>query len=148
MNILVLNSGSASLRFEVIATPESHTTHEKRSTLVSGIVEGIGEEATFSLLENKQTIRKEKIDASDYGAATRHLLKWLDAAWQDASTTHQLDAVGHRIVHGGDRFTESVVINSDVIVGMRSWKISHRYTTPRRSRLFGLLVICWETMCR
>jgi acetate kinase len=77
MNILVLNAGSASLRFEVIATPESHTAPEKRSTLVSGIVEGIGEEATFSLLENKQTIRKEKIDASDYGAATRHLL--LDA---------------------------------------------------------------------
>jgi acetate kinase len=119
MNILVLNAGSASLRFEVIATPESHTAPEKRSKLVSGIVEGIGEEATFSLLENKQTIRKEKIDASDYGKATRHLLKWLAAGqWRDASTPHQLDAVGHRIVHGGDRFTESVVINSDVIVGI------------------------------
>ena len=119
MNILVLNVGSASLKFEVIAMPEWRTAPDKQRKLVSGIVEGISQEATFSLLENKQTIQQEKIAASDYGEATRHVLKWLDAGrWQDASTTHQLDAVGHRIVHGGDRFTEPVVIDTDVIAGI------------------------------
>ena len=119
MNILVLNAGSASLKFEVIAMPEWRTAPDKQRKLVSGIVEGIGQEATFSMLENKQTIQQEKIAASDYGEATRHVLKWLDAGrWQDASTTHQLDAVGHRIVHGGDRFTEPVVIDTDVIAGI------------------------------
>ncbi len=79
MNILVLNVGSASLKFEVIAMPEWHTAPDKQRKLVSGIVEGIGQEATFSLLENKQTIQQEKIAASDYGEATRHVLQWLDA---------------------------------------------------------------------
>jgi acetate kinase len=119
MNILVFNAGSASLKFEVIATPEPPKVSDQQRKLVSGGVEGIGEEATFSLLENKQTIQKEKIDASDYGEATRHVLKWLDAGrWQDASTTNRLEAAGHRIVHGGDRFTKPVVIDTDVIAGI------------------------------
>ncbi len=116
MNILVLNAGSASLKFEVMAMPESPSVSEKQRKLISGIVEGIGEEATFSLLQNKQPTQREKIAAADYGEATRQVLKWLDGnGWQAPSTTHQLDAVGHRIVHGGDRFTESVVIDTELI---------------------------------
>jgi acetate kinase len=103
MNILVLNAGSASLKFEVIATPELPFTSDKQHKLVSGIVEGIGEEATFSLLENKQNVQQETIAVNDYDEATRHVLKWLNAGhWHHESNTHQLDAVGHRIVHGGE----------------------------------------------
>jgi acetate kinase len=53
MNILVLNAGSASLKFEVIATPELPFTSDKQHKLVSGIVEGIGEE----LLIAEQTLK-------------------------------------------------------------------------------------------
>jgi acetate kinase len=96
MNILVLNAGSAFLKFEVIATLESPSASDKQRKLVSGIIEGIGEEATFSLLENKQTIQQEKIAAPDYVEATRHVLKWLDKGrWQNESTSQRLDALGH-----------------------------------------------------
>ena len=82
-------------------------------------MKGIGEEATFSLLENKQNVQQEAIDVTDYGEATQHVLKWLDKGlWQDESKTQRLDAVGHRIVHGGNRFTEPVVIDRDVIAGI------------------------------
>jgi acetate kinase len=70
MNILVFNACSALLKFEVIATPESPKASDQQRKLVSGIVKRIGEEATFSLLENKQTIQQEKIAVSDYGEAT------------------------------------------------------------------------------
>ncbi|HEX8844706.1 MAG TPA: acetate/propionate family kinase [Pyrinomonadaceae bacterium] len=121
MNVLVLNAGSASLKFEVIAAhPEDDALNEQRQ-LVSGVVEDIGEEATLSLLENKQVVRREKISAPDYGEATQGLLKWLNASGrQGATTTRELDAVGHRVVHGGDQFTEPVVINRDVIAGIEA----------------------------
>jgi acetate kinase len=54
MNILVLNAGSASLKFEVIATPELPFASDKQHKLVSGIVEGIGEEATSRCWKTKR----------------------------------------------------------------------------------------------
>ena len=118
MNILVLNAGSASLRFEVIALTELRNVSDKRK-LVSGIVEGIGDKATFSLLKNKETVWQEKLATSDYGEATRHVLKYLVTQhWQDESTADDIEAVGHRVVHGGDRFTNSVLIDTDVIANI------------------------------
>jgi acetate kinase len=78
MNILIFNAGSASLKFEPIATPELPSVSDKQRKVVSGIVEKIGEGATFSLLRNKLPIQQEKIAASDYGEATRYVLRWLD----------------------------------------------------------------------
>jgi acetate kinase len=119
MNILVINAGSASLKFEVIATPGFPSAFDKQRKLVSGIIEGIGEEATFSLLENKQNIQHEGIAVTDYSEATRHILTWLDKdLWQDQPKTQRLDALGHRIVHGGNQFPEPVVIDTDVIAGI------------------------------
>ena len=113
MNILVLNAGSASLRFEVIALTELRNVSDKRK-LVSGMVEGIGDKATFSLLKNKETIQQENVAASDYDEATRHVLEWLaNDHRQDGA--YQIEAVGHRIVHGGYRFTTPVLIDTDVI---------------------------------
>src|SRR6266480_799482 len=132
MNILVLNAGSASLKFEVIATPELPFTADKQYKLVSGIVEGLGEEATFSLLENKQNVQQEAIAVNGYGEATRHVLKWLNAGhWHHKSNAHELDAVGHRIVHGGERFTEPVVIDTDVIAGIEELEdLAPLHNTP------------------
>jgi acetate kinase len=99
MNVLVLNAGSASLKFEVIAvSPESATPDQNRK-LVSGAIEGIDEEATLSLLQGKQVVHQEKITASDYGEATRRVIAWLDAGgWEGVPTTRGLHAVGHRVV--------------------------------------------------
>ena len=60
MNILVFNAGSASLKFEVIATPGSPKASDELRKLVSRIVEGIAEEATFSLLVRKEILVKKQ----------------------------------------------------------------------------------------
>jgi acetate kinase len=74
MNVLVLNAGSASLKFEVISALANEDALNSQTKLVSGAIENIGEEATFSLLKGKQVISKEPIDANDYGKATEKLL--------------------------------------------------------------------------
>jgi acetate kinase len=118
MNILVLNAGSASLKFEVIAT-SNDLLPSPECKLVSGIVEGIGERARFSLLQNKETILHQHIDAADYGAATHHIFDWLSHnPKQSKITADDLNAIAHRVVHGGDRFTDPVLIDADVMTAI------------------------------
>jgi acetate kinase len=65
MNVLVFNTGSASLKFEVIAVSSGNATSDQNRKLVSGVIEGIEEETTLSLLDKKQVVHREKITASD-----------------------------------------------------------------------------------
>src|SRR5207245_1520678 len=68
-----------------------------------------------------QVINQEEITASDYGEVTRHVLTRLDSGrWWGSPRIEKLDAVGHRVVHGGDRFTEIAIINDDVVAGIEA----------------------------
>lgn len=82
MNVLVLNAGSSSLKYQVIATDVERMQQDGDERLCGGTVEGTGGEAAFD-----------------------HILKSI-------STVH---AVGHRVVHGGELFRESVVIDDHVL---------------------------------
>jgi acetate kinase len=114
MKILVFNPGSASLRFEMIAA-QKETAPEAQRKLVSGIIENISAEPILSILEGKQKIHQEKIAAKDYAEATFAILSGLSTGkWQN-TTTKEIEAVGHRIVHGGEYFDSSVVIDDDVL---------------------------------
>jgi acetate kinase len=119
MNVLVFNTGSASLKFEVIAVSSGNATSDQNRKLVSGVIEGIEEETTLSLLDKKQVVHREKIAASDYGEATRCVVAWLNSgAWPGVPRTNGLQAIGHRVVHGADRFTNATVIDDDVVAGI------------------------------
>jgi acetate kinase len=121
MNILVFNAGSASLKFQVIDTPPDMAIPEHGRTIVNGAVEEFGAEATISLFENKEVSHQAKIAAADRGEAARQALSWLNvnaAKRPGPPTIGRLDAVGHRVVHGGDRFSTPVRINNDVITGI------------------------------
>jgi acetate kinase len=121
MNILVFNAGSASLKFQVIDTPPDMAIPEHGRTIVNGAVEEFGAEATISLFENKEISHQEKIAAADHGEAARQALSWLNvnaAKRPGLPAIGRLDAVGHRVVHGGDRFSTPVRINNDVITGI------------------------------
>lgn len=121
MNILVLNAGSASLKFEVIAAAPNEDVLENYEQLISGTVENIDKEATFSLLENKHVVQQKKIRVSDYRTATEWLLNWLDeGGCRNVPRISDLDAVGHRVVHGADRFTEPIFIDAEVISGIEA----------------------------
>src|SRR5688572_5296498 len=121
MNVLVLNPGSASLKFEVIETLSETASLDQLRKLISGSIESIGDTARLSLLKDKQVIDEEEITAPDYGEATQQVLSKLDSGrWQGAPKIQELDAIGYRVVHGGDRFTESVFIDDDVVAGIEA----------------------------
>jgi len=119
MNVLVFNVGSASLKFRVIAMPVDAAFPEQGRVVVSGAVEEFGAEATLSSFENKEIAQQEKIAAADQGEAARQALSWSNAAKRPGlPAMGRLGAVGHRVVHGGDRFSTSVRIDNGLITGI------------------------------
>ncbi|WP_138413595.1 acetate/propionate family kinase [Sinomonas gamaensis] len=92
MLVLVINSGSSSLKYQLRDV-------DADEVLVEGIVERIGFPAEDG-----------EIEIPDHEAA----LDVVDAALQDALGGRQIDAVGHRVVHGGERFSQPVLINNEI----------------------------------
>ena len=101
MQILVLNVGSSSLKFEVIASGEW-----KR--LLRGSVEHFGENAAVTVSPEEDGRKQTNTSIPDGNAAVEYVLK------TEVRAT-EIDAVGHRVVHGGERFHDAVVINDEVL---------------------------------
>ena len=107
MKILTVNAGSSSLKFNVIELPE-----EKE--LISGYFEKIGIGNSFySIIINGEKIKRE-VDLKNHLDAVECLKKELFDNNIIASLD-EIDGVGHRLVHGGDKFKDSVVINDEVL---------------------------------
>ena len=104
MKILTVNGGSSSLKFNAIELPE-----EKE--LISGYFEKIGLEGSFYNIKingEKVVPLKNHMDAVEYlkkELFDNHIIESLD----------EIDGVGHRIVHGGDKFDHSVLVTDEVI---------------------------------
>ena len=107
MKILSVNAGSSSLKFQMYEMPEE-------KVLISGVFERIGlDNGMYTLKINGEKIKKEK-DLKDHSVAVQTLIDEL----LDNKIIESLDeikAVGHRLVHGGEKYAESVVIDQDVI---------------------------------
>ena len=115
MNILVINCGSSSLKFQVIDT-------DTQKAIAKGLCERIGIDGaiTYENLRNKTGKIKENTRIDDHKKAISLVL----AALTDSKTgvirsLSEIGAVGHRIVHGGENFTKSVLIDNDVINAIR-----------------------------
>lgn len=111
MNILVFNAGSSSLKFEFIQAHDHNPPLRQLRKVVSGSIENIGRDAVLSQLQGKEVIDKQQISANDYSEATQQVLKWLEEQKRSA----KFDVIGHRIVHGANRFTAPVLIDDEVI---------------------------------
>jgi acetate kinase len=97
MKVLTLNAGSASLKFDLI---------ENGRKLFSGAIEDIGKKPVFSVMRGKQVARQESIAARDYAEATRQAIGKLDL---------KPDLAGHRVVHGGNRFSAPAILTDENI---------------------------------
>ena len=114
MKILVLNSGSSSLKYQVIDT-------EKGEMLVKGYYERIGQTGAF--LTHKVNGEKHKFEhpVKNHEGAIEFVMKRLTSNHYGVfKSLDELDAVGHRVVHGGEKFKESVLITDDVIQEIRN----------------------------
>ncbi|MUG65050.1 MULTISPECIES: acetate/propionate family kinase [Paenibacillus] len=108
MNILVINAGSSSLKYQLYNMSDE-------SVLAKGLVERIGMDS--SILTHKPTGKQEVTEVSEileHTTAIRKVLGMLtDAEHGVISTIHDIQAVGHRVVHGGESFKESALVNSE-----------------------------------
>jgi acetate kinase len=121
MNILVLNAGSSSLKFQVIATDLDRIKSSTDERLCRGQVERIGGEAIITVQNRNGPRRKFTAPIRDVAAALDYVLRWLASDASEVAEIRSLGdlhAVGHRVVHGGETFHESVLITDEVLKGI------------------------------
>ena len=115
MRILVLNCGSSSLKFELVHIDEGAASFGECKKLAHGLVERIGSTASLRF-EVDSSKKQESAHVSDHQQAVEKVIEWLRS--NPALAT--FDAVGHRVVHGGNQFTDSVVIDDRVVAALDS----------------------------
>src|SRR4051812_46605158 len=122
LHILALNTGSNSLKFEIVSADPDHSGFGK--SLLSGSYDDIGKaESKFSLLKHKRAFHEENIEIHDHGHATQLLLDWIDsgaAGIPEIRRLSDLHRVGHRVVHGGDLFDGPALITDEAISQVKS----------------------------
>jgi acetate kinase len=116
MLILVLNCGSSSLKYQLIATGAEQIAANSDRALAHGSIERIGFEDAVSTYQVAGG-EKEKITASilRHRDAIQLAFDHLTAPGSPLKDVKEIEAVGHRIVHGGETFTESVIIDDQVL---------------------------------
>ena len=115
MKVLVINAGSASIKYLLYQMPEE-------TVLAKGMVEKIGDkDSKLHISYNGKTQILEK-QADNHEQAMKLILESI--ASSELGTINdiaEINAVGHRIVHGGEEFTGSVVINDEVIASIEKF---------------------------
>lgn len=108
MKILVLNCGSSSLKYQLI-------NMQTEEVLASGKYERIGEEEAF--ITHKANGKKTEIKKTAYNhkeAIEFTLAQFTNPEYKVIDNLDEIDAIGHRVVHGGEIFKESALINEKV----------------------------------
>jgi acetate kinase len=121
MNVLVLNSGSSSLKFQIIATDLDRIKQHNDDRICRGEIEGIGGKATIRIQNRNEASRKITASLRDIESTLEYLVSYIASGQSGISemkNTADIHAVGHRVVHGGERFKESVLINDQVLKGI------------------------------
>jgi acetate kinase len=104
--VLTLNSGSSSIKFAL------YSSEKEPVLLCQGEYEGFPERLHFSAHDAHGSLEDEIIhDKANFETALRHLLNWIKKTYSKI----QLSAAGHRIVHGGERYSHSVRIDQNVL---------------------------------
>lgn len=112
MNVLVINAGSSSLKYQLL----NPTTGE---LLAKGLCERIGIDGLFTYkpqLPGKEAIKAASVSMPTHNEAIQAVLNALvDEKNGVIGSMKEIDAVGHRVVHGGEKFAKSVVITDEVM---------------------------------
>jgi acetate kinase len=121
MNVLVLNAGTSSLKFQVIATDLERIKRDDDQRLCRGQIERIGGEAIVTLQKRNEARQKSTATIRDVSAAIDYVLRWLVSERSGIGEIRgpaDVHAAGHRVVHGGEVFQESVIVTNDVLKGI------------------------------
>jgi acetate kinase len=121
MNVLVLNCGSSTIKFQLISTDLAEIEQNADRKLARGLVERIGGEAVVKLQAHDGAARRATAHLRDVRAAVDYVVRWLaspESGVDEVSTLADIHAVGHRVVHGGERFKSSALITDEVLDGI------------------------------
>ena len=121
MHILVLNCGSSSLKFQAIEASLDTIRQNNEKVLAKGLIERIGSQSLLSLKATGQKVQKSAQPFATHKQAIDFIVKWLispKANIAELSVLSDIEAVGHRVVHGGESFKQSVLIDDEVIEGI------------------------------
>ena len=121
MNVLVLNCGSSSLRFQLIDTDLGAIQRDADRRIARGRIERIGGQALLELEVEGRPAERNAEPLRDHRAALERLLGWLvssDGSGAGLASVADIHAVGHRVVHGGEKLTKSALIDDAVIAAI------------------------------
>lgn len=108
MKILVINSGSSSIKYQLLALPEN-------KVLCKGLIERIGLENAEIHYKSSQHKIDEIMEIPNHQLGLEKIANLLlDATTGVIANTNEISAVGHRVVHGGSVFTKTTIINEKV----------------------------------
>lgn len=112
MNIFVINSGSSSIKYQLISMPEA-------ATICTGLIERIGSDVSTiihkRMKDGEEFVTEETLKIKDHATGLKEVAKLLiDPAIGVISKPEEIHAVGHRVVHGGETFSETQIITEEV----------------------------------
>lgn len=118
MNVFVLNSGSSSLKFQIIATDLDRIQQHQDERVCRGEVERLGGEAIVTFQKGADAKQKFTAPLRDIAAALDYLIRYIASdrsGVAEIKSSGDIHAVGHRVVHGGEMFSESALIDGKVL---------------------------------
>jgi acetate kinase len=108
MKILVINSGSSSIKYQLFNMPQEEV-------ICSGIVERIGLEIGKIVFKTDQNKIEEEFEIANHKVGLERIVYYLlDEKVGVIKSTSEIEAVGHRVVHGGSTFSQTTVVNDQV----------------------------------
>lgn len=108
MNILIINAGSSSIKYQLITMP-------LEEVICSGLVERIGSEEAVVTYETTTVREKETLKIQDHRAGFQKIAQFLLHSEIGVITDpEEIDIVGHRVVHGGNSFSDTTLITPEV----------------------------------
>jgi acetate kinase len=121
MNVLVLNCGSSSVKFQLIATDLERIKQDADQRLAHGLVERVGGAGIITFTAEGKKPKRYAEPVRDTRAAVEMILRWAvseESGISEVRSIADIHAVGHRVVHGGEQFTRSALITDAVLHGI------------------------------
>jgi acetate kinase len=121
MNVLVLNSGSSTVKFQLIATDIDSIADNTDRKLARGTIDRVGGEAIITFQAEGHDSHRTTAPIRDARTAVDRIIRWAcseESGIPDVKSVADVHAVGHRVVHGGEHFAQSVIITDEVLKGI------------------------------
>jgi acetate kinase len=118
MNVLVLNCGSSTVKFQIIETDLDMIAKDADRRLARGLLERIGSHSLITLQAEGQPVVKKDTPLRNHREALDLILRWIispDSHIDSIRSLNDIHAIGHRVVHGGEHLRRSVKIDEEII---------------------------------